>query len=170
MVPLYNATQGFWKDATQVLEDSIDRGENAAVNSLVQVISSKLAAGEPVRLVAHSQGALITSRALQDVKDQLLAKGMTPAQAEQTLAKVQVETFGGAASAYPDGPRYTHYVNRFDPVTLFSGWFAGSSNAGNHPGKGAKVVAFWDWSWKPSTHDPATYLKHYQAPKAAAAA
>ena len=162
VVPLYNATQGVLKDATQVLLDSLDRGTNKAVDSLSSMVYERLKSGDPVRLIAHSQGALIASRALQDVKDRLIGEGMSKADAEKLLGKATVETFGGAARKYPDGPRYVHYVNRFDPVTLISGWITGRNGPGIEPGRGAKVVEFWDWSLKPWLHNPLVYAKHYQ--------
>lgn len=86
VVSLYNASEGFWRDALQTIEDKFDLGNNPAVISMANLVSSRLKAGEPVHLIAHSQGALITSRALQDVKEQLIASGMTTAQAEAALS------------------------------------------------------------------------------------
>lgn len=161
VVGLYNATDGVLRDVAQTLGDRVDIGENKAVESLKNLILSKIADGEPLRLASYSQGALITSRALVDVKEELLARGLTQKQVEARLATIQVETFGGAASHYPDGPQYVHHVNRFDPVTLFSFYALGDKNPLVHPGRGAKMHTFNGWSLKPSTHSMATYLKHH---------
>lgn len=163
VVGLYNATEGFLKDAVQTVGDRIDRGENLAVASLKNLITSKLAEGEPLRLVGYSQGAMITSRALEDAKQELLLRGLTLEEAEARMSLVQVETFGGAASHYPDGPQYVHHVNRWDPVTLFSLYALGSRrNPLVDPGRDAKVHTFNGFSWRPSTHSLAIYARHHQ--------
>jgi len=67
--------------------------------------------------LAHSQGAIITSRALTDVKNRLMAEdGMSRQDAERLMSNIKVETFGGASRRFPDGPQYVHYVNRNDGV------------------------------------------------------
>jgi hypothetical protein len=78
----------------------------------------------------------------------MIEDGMTRAQAERALGLVTVETFGGAASQYPNGPSYTHYINRWDPVA--SGVGLGPTRLGNGgAGRGARVVRFNDFNWNP---------------------
>lgn len=163
VVGLYNATDGVLKDVVQTLGDRLDIGENEAVSSLRRLILSKVQAGEPLRLASYSQGALITSRALDDAKEALIEGGLTRAEAEDRLSLVKVETFGGAASHYPDGPQYLHHLNRYDPVSLFSLYALGGNNTPLvDPGKGAKLHFFNDFSWKPSTHSMAKYLENHR--------
>ncbi len=143
VVGLYNATDGVLKDVLQTIGDRLDVGQNAAVNSLTRLILSKIDDCEPLRLAAYSQGALITSRALEDVRQALMARGLSAKQAEAKLSSIEVETFGGAASHYPDGPEYVHHINRWDPVSLLS--FYALGHQGNplvDPGRGAKVNVF----------------------------
>jgi hypothetical protein len=142
VVGVHNATQGGVVDVIQSAGDTFDIGRNPAVDTLADTVYEEITAGRTIHLMAHSQGALITSRALQDVYQRLrLEDGLSRREAERLLSRVEVETFGGAAGSYPDGPRYVHYVNRRDAVaTLFGlGPFA---NQLVRPGRGAVVHRF----------------------------
>ncbi|HWS54013.1 MAG TPA: hypothetical protein VN228_07800 [Pyrinomonadaceae bacterium] len=156
VVGIHNATQGALVDIIQSGGDTLDIGRNPAVDALASTVYEEITAGRTVNLMAHSQGALITSRALQDVRGRLMLEdGLSRREAERVLSRVNVETFGGAAGSYPDGPRYVHYVNRFDPVsTLFGlGPFA---NPLVRPGRGAVVHRFAEFD---NAHGfDATYL------------
>ena len=162
VVGIHNATEGTMKDLLQALGDKLDLGRNAAVDSAADTVYRELKAGRGVHLMAHSQGAIITSRALSDVKKRLMVEdGMSRSQAEALLGKVKVETFGGAASQYPDGPKYVHYVNRTDPVVAF-GLGAKSGWPGSNPGRDAVVHRFTNLSFDPKklhSFGPA-YLPH----------
>ena len=122
VIGVHNSTAGTIRDLAQSLGDKLDIGNNPAVTTLADTIMSELKAGREVDLMAHSQGAIITSRALTDVRNQLqLEDGLTRQQAENLLSNVDVETFGGASRRYPDGPNYVHYVNRNDAVPQLFG-------------------------------------------------
>lgn len=129
VIGLHNATEGLARDMGQVLTDKLGRGPNPAVDALVTLLRTELNAGRPVHLAGHSQGALIIARALAIVR---------PEYSERQLRNVTVETFGGAARHYVDGPKYTHYMNRFDPAP----WLLGVAPRFTHPGAGAKDVFF----------------------------
>jgi hypothetical protein len=117
VVGIHNATEGFGTDILQSLGDKLDIGNNPAVDTLADTVYGELRAGRDVHLLAHSQGALVTSRALQDVKNRLMLEDtMSRREAESLMGKIKVETFGGAARRYTDGPQYVHYVNRNDGV------------------------------------------------------
>ena len=142
VVGIHNATQGGVVDVIQSAGDTLDIGHNPAVDTLADTVYEEITAGRTVHLMAHSQGALITSRALSDVYQRLRVEdGLTRREAERLLSRVEVETFGGAAGSYPDGPRYVHYVNRLDAVPgLFGlGPFASPLV---RPGRGAVVRRF----------------------------
>lgn len=162
VVGVYNATEGSVKDLIQAAGDKLDLGTNKCVDALSDLVYSKLKAGEPVRIAGHSQGALITSRALSDVKNRLMLEdGLSEAEATAKMGKIGVETFGGAAAEYTDGPRYVHYVNRSDFVPMA----LGVGRPGSDPGKGAKVVSFgWPNPLKMfgESHSTSTYFKHYE--------
>ena len=117
VIGVHNATEGFGSDVLQSLGDKLDIGRNPAVDTLADTVYNELRAGRDVHLMAHSQGALVTSRALQDVKNRLMLEdGMSRREAEALMNNIQVETFGGASRRYTDGPQYVHYVNRNDGV------------------------------------------------------
>lgn len=117
VIGVHNATSSSVADIFQSLGDKLDIGSNPAVDTLADTVYSELRAGRDVHLLAHSQGAIITSRALQDVKNRLMLEdGMSRTDAENLLNNVKVETFGGASRRFPDGPQYVHYVNRNDGV------------------------------------------------------
>lgn len=117
VIGVYNATEGMAKDLLQSAGDKYNIGNNPAVKTLSDSIYNELKAGRSPHIMAHSQGGLITSRALQDVQNRLkLEDGMTTDQAKKLMNNVKVETFGSAAAKYPDGPKYVHYVNNKDLV------------------------------------------------------
>ncbi len=142
VIGIHNATQGAALDIIQSAGDTLDIGRNPAVDTLASTVYDEITAGRGVHLMAHSQGGLITSRALTDVRNRLMLEdGLSARETERVLSRVKVETFGGAAAYYPDGPQYVHYVNRLDPVPgLFGlGPFASPLV---HPGRGAVVHRF----------------------------
>ncbi len=122
VIGVHNATAGGLRDVVQSLGDKLDMGNNPAVNSLADTIYDELKAGREIDLMAHSQGAIITSRALTDVRNRLqLEDGMSRKDAEALLGNVRAETFGGASRRFPDGPQYVHYVNKKDFVAMSFG-------------------------------------------------
>jgi hypothetical protein len=149
VIGIHNSTEGMLKDLAQSLGDKADLGNNPAVNAVANAVYNEIKAGRQVHLMGHSQGGLILSRALTDVKNRLMIEGgMSRSQAESTLKNVKVETFGAAAASYPDGPKYVHYVNRADPVPVLFGLgaFKGLFNGDRSAGKDAKVVRFTQFS------------------------
>lgn len=142
VIGIHNATQGGFVDVIQSAGDIFDIGRNPAVDTLADTVYEEITSGRTVHLMAHSQGALITSRALQDVYQRLRVEdGFSRREAERLLSRVEVETFGGAAGSYPNGPRYVHYVNRRDPVASLLG-LGPIATPLVHPGRGAVVHRF----------------------------
>lgn len=122
VIGVHNATGTFAGDLLQSLGDKLDIGNNPAVDTMADTVYNELRAGRNVHLMAHSQGAIITSRALTDVRNRLMAEdGMSRQQAEALMNNIKVETFGGASRRYPDGPQYVHYLNRNDGVPMATG-------------------------------------------------
>ena len=144
-IGIHNSTEGFISDLAQCVKDKLDKGHNPAVDSMADTVYEELKAGRGVHLFAHSQGALVTSRALTDVANRLrIEDGMSKADVEKLLSKVKVETFGGAAATFPDGPQYVHYVNNKDLVPT---WFGQGNGKGADEwarggGKGAVIHRF----------------------------
>jgi pimeloyl-ACP methyl ester carboxylesterase len=133
---VHNATAGMVHDLAQCVADKLDVGDNPAAASVVRLIDEALRAGRSLHLVGHSQGALIISRALGEVCRRLRAEGSDPTAA---MKAIKVETFGGAAWTYPDGPEYVHYVNRNDLVPNATGQ---GPHPLDRPGRGAVVITF----------------------------
>lgn len=117
VIGIHNATEGFAKDIGQSALDKANLGTNPAVDTLSNAIYNGVKQGQQVNIAAHSQGGIITSRAIGDALKRLQEDGLSSSQARAQLGKyVNVETFGGAAETYPKGPNYQHYVNTVDPV------------------------------------------------------
>ncbi|QSQ15152.1 hypothetical protein [Myxococcus landrumensis] len=164
-IGVHNATEGTISDLLQCVKDKLDKGKNPAVDTLADTIYGELKAGRDVHLIGHSQGGLITSRALNDVARRLrIEDGMSKSQVEQTMSRLKVETFGAAASTYPDGPQYVHYINKRDPVpNIFGlgskGWTPGDLL--RHAGRDAKVHYFSEDNIFTGAHSlKDTYLNH----------
>ena len=146
-IGIHNSTEGFVTDLAQCVKDKLDKGRNPAVDTLADTVYAELKAGRDVHLMGYSQGGLITSRARKDVYNRLrIEDGMSKAQVEQTMSKVNVETFGAAACTYPNGPKYVHYVNNRDAVpTLFGlGGKVDPTAFLKDAGRGAVVHRFGD--------------------------
>lgn len=163
---IHNASQGIIGDVWQSLRDKLDLGRNPPVDAVAEYVHEQLVGGAnaPVNLVGHSQGALIISRALNDVRKQLLIEdGLSKQQVEALLSRVTVTTFGGASGHYPNGPQYTHYINRGDYVAMPAGLgldlFPGIPLL--HAGRGAKIIRFTDFS-QPNAHASDIYLNIYR--------
>lgn len=160
VVGVYNAAEGFVKDILQAAGDKVDIGKNPAADSLATLVYDQLKAGGQVQIAGYSQGAAITERALDDVKNRLMLEdGMSKPEAERLMGNLTVETFGGAGANFTDGPSYTHYVNRADVVPqLF-----GVGRPFSDPGEGADVRKFN--TWNPFTaHGWDKYMSHWEPP------
>ena len=146
-IGIHNSTEGFVTDLAQCVGHKLDKGRNPAVNTLADAVYTELRAGRSVALLGYTQCGLITSRSLKDVYNRLrIEDGMSKAQVEQTMSRINVETFGAAAATYPDGPNYVHYINNADPVpTLFGlGGSVDPLTFIKDAGKGAVVHRFTD--------------------------
>lgn len=124
VIGVHNATAGVARDLSQCVTDKANVGHNPAVDTMADAIYGELTADPPhsVHVMAHSQGGLVTSRAIRQVKKRLrIEDGLSKKEAEQRLSGLQVETFGAAAGHYPDGPRYKHVINRYDLVPTMTG-------------------------------------------------
>lgn len=115
---IHNATER-GRDGWQALGDKLGIGRNAASRSLEDLVYREIKAGRTVQVLGHSQGAAIVARALTDVKERLMDDdNMSRRSAERLLSRVKVETFGGVAARYPDGPQYVHYINMADGANI----------------------------------------------------
>lgn len=169
-------------DLVQCLGDKTGLSNNPASNAAARCIRDACTNGKYLNIVAHSQGALITSRALRqgigmlldqygrtnqrvrplidqveqrrnffqsvgrniigaDDVDRMrleaaLQRYILPTIESQLGSYVSVQTYGGAGSFFPNGPRYRHVNNGWDPVSNSVGqgaWISGG-------GRGATQV------------------------------
>ncbi|XXF75393.1 hypothetical protein P2318_20240 [Myxococcaceae bacterium GXIMD 01537] len=151
-IGIHNATEGAVKDVAQCVADKMDKGRNPAVDTLADTLYTELKAGRSVHLMAHSQGGLVTARALKHVYNRLrIEDGLSKGDTEKLMSKLNVETFAAASGHFPDGPNYVHYVNDGDPVPALFGLGAKGSPVDwfNHPGRGAVVHHFHDGTLNP---------------------
>lgn len=121
VIGIYNATDGEVPDVLQVMMDKANVGRNPAVDTLKRSLMHALTHGESLHLVGESHGALVISRAIGDARRSLLDSGLTESEVNERLNKIKVETYGGSAWSYPDGPRYVHYINDRDPIPFHFG-------------------------------------------------
>lgn len=172
---------GYFSDLVQCLTDKMGIGNNPATVTLANCVYDACISDKYLNIVAHSQGAIITSRALRQGigklldyygrKDRevmpfiekiernrgffarvgravlgldnierlqlqvLLQERILPIVERRLDACVSVQTFGGAGRFFPNGPRYRHVFNAWDPVpNLF-----GQGDIMTGPGRGARV-------------------------------
>lgn len=143
VVGIRNATRGMVMDLWQCIKDKLNLGTNPSVTTAANTIYDTLQAKGSLHLIGHSHGALILSRALLDVRNRLILEdGLTPQQAEETLSRVKIETYGGSANRFIDGPQYTHYVNKYDAVPMLTGVGMDWLNPFGRVGKGAVMKVF----------------------------
>lgn len=144
VIGVHNATRGFGTDVLQNFGEKLDIGNNPAVDTLADTFYKELHSRREVHLLTHSQGALVASRALQDVKNRLMLEdGKSRHEAETLMNNIKVETFGGAARRYTDGAQYVHYVKSDDFVPKACGlrsWL----NPFAHEGRDAVTHYFRD--------------------------
>jgi hypothetical protein len=155
---VHNATAGMGRDLLECVLNKLDRGDTPAIDTLARLIARGLDEGKPVRVIGHSQGALITARALQIVADVLRQSGLGDGAVKQQLALVSVETWGGASQSYVDGPRYLHTVNQFDVVPMLSGVGLHGLHPFVSPGQDAVVRRFRRFNAPTQGGNPGTDL------------
>lgn len=124
VVGLHNGTSGWFCDLTQYVDDKAGFGKNKAVDGISQAIVESAKSGEALNIVAHSHGALETSRAMRQAARQLHTEGYSDEQIKKSFHdNVSVTTVGGAAETFPEGPVVHHVINMSDfvPMTVGKG-------------------------------------------------
>jgi hypothetical protein len=108
-------------------------GFTPAVKTMQDVVFFGAAKGETVEIYAHSEGGAITSLATIRAK-----AALEDADLPSNIGNVTIVSMGSAAPAWPDGPKYLHYLHDEDPVPSL----LGLGDAARRPGVGAKIVRF----------------------------
>lgn len=176
-----------FNDLIQCLGDKTGLSNNPATNTLTRSAYTACIESKYLNIVAHSQGAIITSRAMRQTKGKLLdyygrrdsvvrplleqfdrianrsmlqrilssanpitnvsdstlilrlrsalAERINPSVERLMNNSISAQTFGGAARFFPDGPRYRHIYNSWDPVPMA----VGQGDIMTGPGSGATV-------------------------------
>ncbi len=142
VIGVRNATAGLARDLFECVQNKLDTGDTPAITTLARLIDEALDDGRPVRVIGHSQGAIITACALQRVAQHARDAGLDAGAVRARLGAVAVETYGGAATRYVDGPSYRHCVNLLDLVPMLAGVGLGALNPFAHVGQGAALDRF----------------------------
>ncbi|MBX7113243.1 MAG: hypothetical protein K1X64_02830 [Myxococcaceae bacterium] len=122
VIGLHNATSSLFEDLIETVRQKLGYAtKDPSVRALTEYLTTGLETKKEMVLIAHSQGALVISLALQNVVDAMRKKGMTDTQIESRLKAVRVETYGGVARGFPNGPHYRHFVNRQDALPKLIG-------------------------------------------------
>jgi len=115
VIGIYNATEGEFSDIAQGFDDlrqGLGLERKGPINPAVEkLLTYLLLYDHEVTIVAHSQGAAITSAALMEF-------AMNYRERANRLRQVNVITLGGFAASFPEGPRYLHVVFSSDPVPV----------------------------------------------------
>lgn len=102
-----------------------------AINTLKDLMLSAMERGEAFHVRGGSGGTIIIADTLGKVRRAAFSRYGPQEAMNNRLPLLKVETHGSAASWYPSGPRYVHYINLLDPVPLAVGFFApGLQNSG----------------------------------------
>jgi hypothetical protein len=159
VVGIHSSTRGGLQDCVDALRSKEHDPDNRAAETVRGLVEENIKEGRDIHLAGHSRGALTISHALNDVRTDLLRPDpktgqlRSKAEVDEMMSHVKVETFGGAAYTYPDGPQYVHYANTADFVPNATG----VNFPLHHPGRDAQVVHFHE---KHEAHSLELYLQH----------
>lgn len=153
VIGIHNSTDGLGGDIREYFSDKMRIGQSQPVTTLAELIYAAVSKGEELHLVGHSQGALMVSRALAIVHRRLCQEQWIDSESSsRAFEHLKIETYGGGAHEYIDGPQYVHVDNHLDPVPqLFGlGKLASALNWRSHPGRGAvqHQLADYNSQWR----------------------
>jgi hypothetical protein len=134
-------------DIIEYFSDKFKLSTSKPVETIVALLRQAVFEGTPLHLAGHSQGALMISRALEIVRDEWMALNHgSKDDAAKAFEHIRVETYGGGAYNYIDGPKYVHVHNSLDPVSQFLGIGAlgGLFSWAAKPGRDACVYKITD--------------------------
>lgn len=135
VISIYNATIG--GRVPDAISDSNNESKVAKV--LAAQIVKNITNNIPVFISCNSQGAIHASQGLNQAIESLSLVYNKP-ELKTQLAKIHVETAGGASKVFPNGPQYIHYVNSRDPVPLKIGVLSADAEQGEN----AVIAEFTD--------------------------
>lgn len=141
---VHNATEGLVRDLYECVQDKVDMADSAPANTVARLVTTALVDNRPIRLIGHSQGAITLSNAIGRIRGALEHEGVPEAEISQLLSLITVETFGGAAYSFPDGPNYRHYVNKADVIPMLAGVGLDRFNPAGSMGARAELRQFFE--------------------------
>ena len=121
VVGLYNLTEGLDKDLEESVEEKAGRHGNPAVTQIAVLIEEAVLTGHRLHMMGHSEGALLISHAVREIKDYLKEEMPEKVIEKAMHDNVWVDTFGGVAATYATGPSYVHHINENDFVAHYLG-------------------------------------------------
>ena len=141
VIGLHDSTGGRGDDVAEFFSDRYGLGASSTIQTLLLVIQDSIKNNKALHLAGHSRGAQKLGLSLLKT-EQLLREESPDADAAHILQSLKVETFGGAAPRFPDGPQYIHMDNLFDPVSKIYGLLSsfGLTRKGAHPGRNAVSI------------------------------
>lgn len=128
VVGVVNASGG-WSDPGEAVQDALQSagdklgvGDNAATNTVANLMCQAVQDRRTLQVVGQSQGAAIASRAAHQVNAHLAAQqgplqALSPgarSERQEKLSVLEIRTLGSAGHAFPDGPDYVHVMNEKD--------------------------------------------------------
>lgn len=117
MIGIHNAKQSNpASEFARAFNDAHNRRGNPTIDTVRDQILSAVYQDASLLISAESHGAGIVSRGVQRAISILKGKGWSEERVFDALQKIKVDTYAGATWEYPDGPQYSHYVLRTDPV------------------------------------------------------
>ena len=84
-----------------------------AVRTLADLVLARAQAGQSLHIRGGSLGGTLIAQGLALGKAKALRQ-LGPRRTREALQRIKVETAGGVALWYPDGPQYVHYANLLD--------------------------------------------------------
>ncbi|MCB0352260.1 MAG: hypothetical protein KDD64_02010 [Bdellovibrionales bacterium] len=144
--------EGVTKGFFGMLSSSMGRHlEKDAVTAIMSAVREKALRGEKIRLFCHSQGSIVTSNALEELR-----KELSPEQWSLVEKNVEVISFGARNYQWPDAIRVTLNVHRGDFPAFAMGLVSSIMRPFRRRSSEMRVVNRWGIS-----HALGQYLEHH---------
>jgi len=111
----------FTGDGLRALEAHADLYNDPASKSLSRAVLRLLDSNQPVNILAHSMGGLVTASGITQAEAALAARGLSNQQVMNTMQRVNILTIGSAENHNVPGPIYKNLVSNTDPVANLLG-------------------------------------------------
>ena len=121
VIGVYNRTQGMITDLFECLGNIFNIhpfGGDIPTNKIKDILVNSINSNEPVTILAHSQGGLITREAINEAKKQLSEESlMSDSEIEALMGEnTNIISLGTAEYNWPKGPNYEQFTHPKDIV------------------------------------------------------